>query len=96
MIQYIDNMIKATSGEDICLMAKAIDAYGDTIAACSFNLFDCDDNHLFSVEGVLNEEKIWEFYLPAKATTGLKGKYWYCVCDEDHVSLCFKCPMYLV
>lgn len=96
MIEYIDNIIKATAGEDICLLAKAIDAYGATLEGCSFSLFDDKDNELFMVEGILNESNIWEFYIPAKATEGLKGRFWYCVCDNDHISLCFKCPIYLM
>lgn len=94
MVEYIDNVIKATAGEDICLLAKAMDAFGDTLQSCFFTLFN-DEEELFMVEGILNGDGVWEFMIPASATTGLKGRYWYCVCDETHTSLCFKCPIYL-
>ena len=96
MIQYIDDMIKATSGEDICICAKATDAYGECLEGCFFCLFDYDMNKLFMIEGYLNADYIFEFYIPAIATKNLKGKFWYSVCDKDDVSLCFKNPMYLV
>ena len=96
MIEYIDDMIKATSGEDICLLAKAIDAYGDNLQGCFFCLFDKDYNKQFMIEGFLNADCIFEFYIPAIATEGLKGKFWYSVCDENDISLCFKKPIYFV
>lgn len=95
MIEYVDTLIKATAGEDLCILAKGVDAYGDNLPGCSFNVFD-GEQHLFMVEGVLNGDNIWEFHIPAEATTNLKGRYSYCVCDENHTTLCFKCPIYFV
>lgn len=96
MIEYIDDMIKATSGEDICLFAKAVDAYGECLKGCFFCLFDNDENKLFMIEGNLNEDSIFEFYIPAAMTGDKKGKFWYSVCDQDDISLCFKSPIYFV
>lgn len=96
MIEYIDDMIKATSGEDICLLAKAVDAYGDNLEGCYFCLFDNDDNKLFMIQGFLNEDNVFEFYIPEIATEGMKGKFWYSVTDENDISLCFKSPIYFV
>lgn len=96
MIEYIDNAIKASAGEDLCIIAKASDAFGDALESCSFSLFD-GDNKIFMVYGLLNESNHWEFHIPASATETLAHKrYTYCVCDADHVSLCFKSPFYLV
>ena len=95
MIDYIDNAIRATSGEDICLVAKATDAYGDILEACSFHLHD-DNEVLFAVEGLLNDDGIWEFHIPARATANFKGRYWYSVHDEHNISLCFKSPIYFM
>lgn len=95
MIEYIDKAIKATAGENICLVAKVIDSLGNNLQACTFCLFD-DEDKLFMVEGVFSEGGIWEFYVPAEATTNLHGRYWYSVCDETDTSLCFKNPIYFV
>lgn len=95
MIEYIDTTIRATAGEDLVIVARGVDAFGDVLPGCSFNVFD-GDNHLFMVEGILNADNIWEFYIPADATKNLKGRYAYCVCDENHNTLCFKCPIYFI
>ena len=95
MITYIDTVIKATAGDDNVIVLKAIDAFGDVLQGCSFHVFNGDE-HVFAIEGVLNSENLWEFYIPAEATTNLKGRYTYCVCDENHCKLCFKCPIYFV
>lgn len=95
MIEYIDKVIKATAGENICLIAKVIDAFGENLDGCMFCLFD-DNEKLFMVEGLLNADNIWEFYIPAEATATLKGRYWYAVCDETDTSLCFKNPIYFM
>ena len=95
MIEYIDNAIKATAGENLCLIAKVIDSLGNNLEACTFCLFN-DEEKLFMVEGVFSANGVWEFYIPAEATTNLKGRYWYAVCDETDTSLCFKNPIYFM
>jgi hypothetical protein len=94
LIEYIDNAIKATAGENICLIAKVIDSLGNNLEACTFCLFD-DNEKLFMVDGLFNGT-VWEFYVPAEATAELKGRYWYAVCDETDTSLCFKNPIYFM
>lgn len=94
MIEYIENAIRATAGENICLIAKVIDALGNNLEACTFCLFD-DNEKLFMVDGLFNGT-VWEFHIPAEATTDLRGRYWYAVCDETDTSLCFKNPIYFM
>jgi hypothetical protein len=95
MIEYIGEMIKATAGEDLCIIARVIDSFGDTLETCHMSVYKGDER-LFMVEGMLNEDNQYEFYIPAEATAGLKGRYGYCVCDKDGISLCFKCFIYFV
>lgn len=94
MIQYLHDCIRATAGEDIYICAKIVDAFGDIVPACSISLFD-DNELIVMVEGKLVDD-IWEFHIPADATTNLCGRYWYSISDENHSSLCFKEPIYLL
>lgn len=95
MVEYNLNAIRATAGEEICICAKISDAYGDAIAVCSFHLYN-DKEQIYVVKGIEAADKIWEFHIPAEITAGLQGRYWYSVCDENHQSLGFKEPIYLV
>lgn len=95
MIEYVGTLIKATAGEDQVILIKLTDAFGDALHNCTFNVFD-GDQHLFAAVGEFTGDNIFEFYIPAEATTNLKGRYSYCVCDENHNTLCFKCPIYFV
>ena len=96
MIEYIENVIRATAGENLCLIAKVTDALGNNLEACSFCLFN-DENKLFMISGIRSQEHgVWEFYVPANATANLKGRHWYAVCDENDTSLCFKNPIYFM
>lgn len=96
MIEYNLNSIKATGGEDICICAKILDAYGDPIAACSLSLFHEDGQKLVMIPGRAVDGEMWEFIIPAATTLGRYGRYFYCICDENHSSLCFKEPIYLI
>ena len=94
MVEYTLNAIRATAGEEIVVVARIKDAYGDDIAVCSFHLYD-DDVQLYSVKGIPVDD-MWEFHVPAEVTAGRHGRYWYSICDENHQSLGFKEPIYLV
>lgn len=87
-------MIRATAGEDICIVAKASDALGNEFAGTMFCLFN-EKEKILVVDGIVNG-KLWEFHIPAEATAKLKGRYWYSVCDDTDTSLCFKNPIYFV
>lgn len=54
-----------------------------------------DEEEIITVPGdYLAELQMWQFTIPAEATQGLSGRYWY---DVRHGSdnLCFKQPLYL-
>lgn len=94
MIEYLYNAIRATSGEDITITAEITDDSGECISkGCSLMLWD-DEELLTAVDGLLIDE-LWTFTIPANATTGLVGRYWYCICHNNN-KLQFKEPIYLV
>lgn len=94
MIEYLYNAIRATSGDDITITAEIRDDDGECISnGCSLMLWD-DEKLLTSVDGMLIDE-LWSFTIPASTTTGLSGRYWYCI-SLHHNKLQFKQPIYLV
>lgn len=94
MIEYLQNAIKATSGEDITITADITDDNGESISSgCALMLWD-DDKLLKTVDGKLID-KVWSFTIPASSTIGLTGRYWYCICHNNN-RLQFKEPIYLV
>ena len=94
MIEYLYDAVRATAGENITLAAKITDDSGAVITEnCHIMLFD-DLSLLGMFEGVLDGEE-WSFTIPAEVTSGLIGRYWYCICAE-YGSLCFKQPLYLI
>lgn len=94
MIEYLYNAIRATAGNDISISARVKDAGGvAVIDNCHLMLFD-DEELLITVDGIFTGD-VWEYTIPADATRGLSGRYWYCICDNSG-SLCFKEPIYLV
>jgi hypothetical protein len=93
MIEYIYDAIRATAGQEICICALITDDEGNAVSeGCGLMLHD-DDGMIVKVEGVFNGED-WSFVIPAEATQGLKGRYWYCICRANS-NLCFKTPIYL-
>jgi hypothetical protein len=95
MVDYIYDLIKATSGEDIEISAKITDEAGTTITSgCGLRIFDKDETFMFRIEGTYAGE-MWSFTIPGELTKGLKGKYWYCMC-QDGKALSFREPFYLV
>lgn len=94
MIEYLYNAIRATAGEDIVITAEITDDSGECLAAdCALMLWD-KDNLITAASGELIDN-IWYFTIPADTTTGLIGRYWYCIC-HNHSKLQFKQPIYLV
>jgi hypothetical protein len=92
-IEYLWDAIRATAGQDICICAEITDDEGNLITdACGLMLHD-DNKMLIKVDGVFDGEQ-WSFDIPAKATEGLSGRYWYCIC-RNNTNLCFKTPIYL-
>ena len=97
MIEYLYDAIRASSGQNINIYADITDDNGNPIAeGCRLNLFSPDKEFIASFEGVIDENLgEWKFSIPAEATTGLKGRYFYCI-SYFNTSLCFKQPIYLV
>jgi hypothetical protein len=98
MIEYLHNAIRAVAGQPIGVAATITD---DTTGLpieenCSLMLHDKDGSMLAEVKGnYLAELDLWEFTIPSAATTGLTGRYWYCIQHSGN-NLCFKEPIYLV
>lgn len=95
MVEYLYNTIRAVSGEDITIYALITDDDEQVITTgCSLVLYS-DEEELASVDGIyLSESLQWEFTIPANATSGRDGRYWYSV-QHNNESLCFKQPIYL-
>ncbi len=93
MIEYLYDVIRATSGQDIVVNAVITTDDGDNYEeGCGLRLYD-DEKMLFRVAGTFDGEQ-WSFRIPAENTEGLVGRYWYCICHNNN-NLCFKTPFYL-
>lgn len=97
MIEYLYDAIRATAGQNIAVDAKITNDLGELLTeSCSFMLHDNNKDMIINVDGeYLEEEGIWRFVVPAYATKGLKGRYWYCIQHIDQ-NVCFHQPIYLV
>ena len=97
MIEYLYNCIRATSGQDIAIAAEITDTNGDVVTSmCHVMLYSPEEELIATHDGVYDEENSqWIFTIPAEATKGLQGRYWYCLCHHES-NLCFKQPLYLV
>lgn len=91
-IEYLYDAIRATAGSDICICAEAFDEEGERITDnCTLVLND-GVSELARAEGVY-EDEAWKFHIPAAATKGLNGRYWYCIRHNNN-RLCFNQPIY--
>jgi hypothetical protein len=97
MIEYLFDAIRATTGQDIHIAAEITDDNGIVLTeGCYINLFSPDKEYIASFDGEYNEENgEWIFTIPAEATEGLVGRYFYCIAYNGQ-SLCFRAPLYLV
>lgn len=94
MIEYLYDAIRASAGNDLAIAAYITDKEGNPVTE-NCNLFiHSDEEHLITANGVY-EEGQWTFNIPATATRGLMGRYWYSICQDDN-DLCFKQPIYFV
>lgn len=94
MIEYLYDAIRASAGRDLAIAASITDAEGNQITEnCVLNIHS-DEEHLITAEGAFIEDQ-WIFEVPATATRGLMGRYWYSICQGDN-DLCFKQPIYFV
>ena len=95
MVEYLYNTIRAVAGQDITIYALITDDDEQVITTgCSLVLYN-DEEELVSVDGIYLPENLqWQFTIPANATSGRDGRYWYSV-QHNNESLCFKQPIYL-
>lgn len=94
MIEYLYDAIRASAGRDLAIAANITDKEGNPVTE-NCNLFvHSDEEHLITAEARY-EDGQWIFEIPATATRGLRGRYWYCICQEEN-DLCFKQPIYFV
>lgn len=94
MIEYIQNAIKLTAGEEVTITAEITDDNGATITEnCYLTLYD-DAEELVTIAG-LYSEPLWAFTIPAEVTANREGRYWYSICYCEN-ALLFKQPLYLV
>lgn len=95
MIEYIYDVIKASAGEEVTITSKITDDTGQLYTdACTLCLFDGEEK--IAVINGAYENEVYCFTIPASMTTGLKGRYWYKVCDCNDISFNFKNPIYFV
>lgn len=93
MIEYLHDVIKASSGDTETITAKITNEAGVIVTdSCSFCIYD-DKKKLLEVSGKLIEN-IWNFTLDEKDTADFNGRYWYAICDCDGNAMNFKRPIY--
>lgn len=97
MIEYLHNAIRAVAGQEAEVQAFFANSDGTFISeGVAFMLHSPDGKMIAAVEGLFNTETgQWKFIVPADATKGLKGRYWYCF-QHDGANLCFLQPFYLM
>ncbi|MBR5823815.1 MAG: hypothetical protein IKY67_06700 [Paludibacteraceae bacterium] len=98
MVEYLADCVRALAEQDIIINAVITDEEENQVTEnCRLVLHEKDrEKMILSVEGrYLPENLIWEFVIPASATKGLRGRYWYCVQWAGN-AMCFKQPMYLI
>lgn len=98
MIEYLYDGIRAVAGQDIRVNCYIVDEVEEPITeGCVFVLHDKDGETMIAeCEGVfLTDNLMWEFVIPADATLGKEGRYWYCIQHENE-NLCFTQPFYLM
>ena len=92
MIEYIYDVIKASAGQEFIVTAKITTENGTVPTGCHFNLYD-GENKIATHQGTC-ANGVYEFIIPAETTAKLRGRYWYCICDEKHSTLNFRKPIY--
>lgn len=94
MTEFLYDAIKAVAGEDINIGAQITDADGkDITSGCSLLFIDKEYNTIAQYEGTY-ADSAWTFTIPAEATKGMEGRYWYRIKYNDE-SLSFAAPIYL-
>ena len=97
MIEYLYDAIRAVAGQEIAIAAVITDDLDIPVTeGCKFMMHDDTGAVICEVNGIyIEEDEQWTFNIPASATLGMTGRYWYCI-QCDGVNMCFKQPLYLL
>ena len=96
MIEYIYDVIRASSGQPITIAATLTKEDDTPITTpCYLSIYDENEERIVAIEGTHKGEGAWQFDVSAELTEGHKGKHWYCI-GNDGASLCFRKPLYLI
>lgn len=94
MTEFLYDCIKAVAGEDINIGAQITDVDGNNITSgCSLLFINKNFNTIAEYAGTY-ADGTWTFTIPAEATKGMEGRYWYRIKYNDN-SLSFAAPIYL-
>ena len=94
MVEYLYDVVKAISGEDINICAEITDAEGtDITSGCSLLFIDKEFNTIAEYKGIY-ADGAWTFTIPAETTKCMEGRYWYRIKFHDG-NLCFAAPIYI-
>ena len=94
MIEYLYDAIRATSGQEIPVVARITSEDGILVTSgCSLILRD-NEAKITEIDGTFDGEQ-WTFIIPADATADKYGRHWYCI-RHNNVDLCFYQPIYLI
>ena len=94
MVELLYDAVKAISGEDINILAEITDSDNKDIeTGCSLIFINKDFATIGEYEGTYSDAA-WTFVIPAAATKGMEGRYWYRIKYNDD-SLSFAAPIYL-
>ena len=94
MVELLYDAVKAISGEDINILAEITDSDNKDIeTGCSLIFINKDFATIGEYEGTYSDGA-WTFVIPAAATKGMEGRYWYRIKYNDD-SLSFAAPIYL-
>lgn len=94
MIEYLYNAIRASAGTPITIAANVMDESGNAVKEGLKFVIHLEDDSMVMIDGYFNQDMTL-FEVPAAVTKDLKGKYWYCI-KQDNMQLCFKQPIYFV
>ena len=93
MMEYLYDAIRVTAGQGFTVGAKITDDEGALITSgCDLTLYN-DEEMLVRVDGYF-DGTAWNFTVPAEATKGLEGRFWYSI-SHNNSDICFKQPLYL-
>lgn len=98
MVEYLYNAIRASAGQENTINAYITDENENLITEnCYFVLHDgTGTKEIAKILGSYDKDlTVWTFVINPEITTGLRGRYMYCV-SHDNSSLCFNQPIYFL